>query len=253
MKMKQFIVTSSMGKRLIAKGILQHPRIQEVLKAGTLVIIAGSTNGYIAEEILRTTGQSQEFTREGFARGTVTPPGFSAPKTKLAGDVIITKGIWDKPDRSKTIFDVVDSLGPKDVVLKGGNALDVHNRQAAVYIGHPEGGTIGAVLPIAIGRRVKLIVPIGLEKRVVDDVNDLAAEVNDVETDGPRLLPIPGEVFTELDAITTLTGASARLIAAGGIYGAEGCVWIGVKGPGDQVEAADAVIQDISAEPPCQI
>ena len=51
--MKQYIITPAMGKRLIGLGMAEHPQILRVLESGTLVIIAGSTNGYVAEEILK--------------------------------------------------------------------------------------------------------------------------------------------------------------------------------------------------------
>ncbi|MGB9837450.1 hypothetical protein [Methanothermobacter sp.] len=38
-------------------GMLQHPDLERVLEDGTLVIIAGTTNGYIAEEILAGIGE----------------------------------------------------------------------------------------------------------------------------------------------------------------------------------------------------
>ena len=41
----------------------------------TLVIIAGTTNGYVAEEILASLGQGEGFTRKGFRRGTTVAPG----------------------------------------------------------------------------------------------------------------------------------------------------------------------------------
>ena len=50
--MKQFCVTVSMAKRLIGKGMAALPDIQAVLQEGTLVILGGTTNGYVAEEIL---------------------------------------------------------------------------------------------------------------------------------------------------------------------------------------------------------
>ena len=55
--MKQYCITTAMGKRLIGKGIAQLPQIQAILETGTLVIIAGTTNGYVAEEILAELGQ----------------------------------------------------------------------------------------------------------------------------------------------------------------------------------------------------
>jgi hypothetical protein len=54
--MKQFVVTPSAGKRLIAKAIAQHPDVKGALKQGTVVIIAGTTNGYVAEEIFSALG-----------------------------------------------------------------------------------------------------------------------------------------------------------------------------------------------------
>ena len=54
--MKQFCVTTSAGKRLIGKAMVAHPDIRNVLEKGTLVIIAGTTNGYVAEEILSSLG-----------------------------------------------------------------------------------------------------------------------------------------------------------------------------------------------------
>ena len=66
--MKQFCVTTSTGKRLIGKAMVAHPDIKAVLEKGTLVIIAGTTNGYVAEEILSSLGQVEGFSRKGFRR-----------------------------------------------------------------------------------------------------------------------------------------------------------------------------------------
>jgi len=247
--MKQFNLTTVMGKRLIAKGMAQHPDVQRVLEKGTLLIVAGTTNGYVAEEILTALGQAEGFSRVGFRRGVTVAQGAKLPKAELAGDVVIVDGQWQP---GKTVFDVAESLKAGDVVLKGGNAFDPYG-QAAVQIGHPQGGTVMAVVPTVIGRRVKLIVPIGLEKRVFDDIHTLTLRVNDPATDGPRLMPLPGEIFTELDAIQLLTGAEPILIAGGGIFGAEGSGWIGVSGTEEQVAAAAELIKSVSGEPPCEV
>ncbi|MBN1875055.1 MAG: hypothetical protein JXA33_12555 [Anaerolineae bacterium] len=247
--MKQFNLTPVMGKRLIGKGMAQHPDVQRVLEKGTLLIVAGTTNGYVAEEILTMIGQAEGFSRVGFRRGVTVAQGAKLPKAELAGDVVIVDGQWQP---GKTVFDVAEELKAGDVVLKGGNAFDPYG-QAAVQIGHPQGGTVMAVVPAVIGRRVKLIVPIGLEKRVFDDIHTLAQHVNALETDGPRLMPLPGEIFTELDAIQLLTGAETILIAGGGIFGAEGSAWIGVSGMEEQISAAADLIKSISGESPCEV
>lgn len=247
--MKQFCVTTSMGKRLIGKAMAVRPDIQSILKKGTLVIVAGTTNGYVAEEILATLGQAEGFHRQGFRRGMTVAPGAKVPEADFPGDVVIRDGAWL---RGQTIFDAADNLEAGDIVLKGGNAVDARG-QAAVHIGDPQGGTILATLAAVFGRRVRLIVPVGLEKRVLEDVHVLAKRSIDPDAAGPRLLPMLGEVFTELDAIELLTGAQACLLAAGGIYGAEGASWLGIIGTEAQVDATAELIRSVSGEPPCQV
>lgn len=244
--MKQFLITPAAGKRLIGKGVAEHPAILKALKEATIVIIAGTTNGYVAEEILKKVKQDKDFERKCFFRGVTLPPSCSAPGNKFPGDVIIVKGVWQK---GKTIFDVAGELKEGDIIIKGANALDLTKKRAAIYIAHPQAGTTGAALPAVVGRRVRLILPVGLEKRICGDLDDVAAKLNAPGVRGPCLLPVPGEVFTEIDGIFTLTGASAELVAAGGICGAEGCVWLAVSGKSSQVYAAEELLKSISAEP----
>jgi hypothetical protein len=252
--LKQFLITPSAGKRLIARTIANHPVIIKALKIGTIVIVAGTTNGYVAEEILKTHKIVNDFSRKHFFRGvtvsptkTVTAEGRLADESRFPGDVIIIKGILQ---RGKTIADVIDSLKEGDVILKGANALDLKRRQAAILIGHPKAGTIGLALPAIVGRRVRLIIPVGLEKRIEGDLNSLAGKLNAPGAGGYRLLPVAGEVFTELEALTALTAANVELIAAGGVCGAEGSCWIAVTGEEEQEEFAEQIIASVSDEPP---
>lgn len=247
--MKQFCVTIPMGKRLIGKGMVLHSEIQQVLQGGTLVIIAGTTNGYVAEEILESIDQAEDFSRVGFRRSIPVPPGAKVRKADLMGDVVIRDGQWQK---GETIFDVVDDLQTGDIILKGANSLDGFG-QTAVFVQHPQGGTILAALRAVIGRRVRLIVPVSLEKRVFEDVNILAHQCLAPGAEGLRLMPMPGEAFTEIDAVKRMTGADSSLLAAGGVYGAEGALWLGVSGSEEQIQAAADLIKSISGEPPCVI
>jgi hypothetical protein len=251
--MKQFTITTSAGKRLIAKALALNPTTKCVLKKGTLVIIAGTTNGYIAEEVLKTQGE-KGFSRKHFFRGIILPPGGATTKegrltdeSKFPGDVVITDGVWQK---GKSIEDVVDSLKEGDVILKGANALDLERRQGAVLIGHPKAGTIALSLQAVAGRRVKLIVPVGLEKRIQGDLFGLAEKLNSPGADGYRLLPVPGQVFTEIDAIKQLTGADAEMVAAGGVCGAEGSILLAVTGTKAQEKAAEQVLASVASELP---
>jgi hypothetical protein len=116
-------------------------------------------------------------------------------------------------------------------------------------IGHPKAGTIGLALPVVAGRRIKLIIPVGLEKRVNGDLNSIAEKLNAPGAGGYRLLPVPGEVFTELEALMALTGAEVELIAAGGVCGAEGSCWIAVNGSEEQEAFAEQIIASVVDEP----
>ena len=251
--MKQFILTPAAGKRLIARAMIKHPAIVAAYKKRTIVIIAGTTNGYVAEEMLAKIDRKAVFARNSFFRGIVLPPG--GPKTKggrladqsgFPGDVVIQNGVWQK---GKTIFDVVDDLKEGDIILKGANALDVENKRAAILIADAKSGTIGAALRVVVGRRVRLIIPVGLEKRISGSIDDSVALMNEPGGEGPRLMPAPGEVFTELDALALLTGCQAKLVSAGGVCGAEGSVWLAVTGKLSQEKTAENLIKSIAREP----
>ncbi|MCK9565354.1 MAG: hypothetical protein M0Q43_04825 [Methanothrix sp.] len=249
--MLQFVLTPAAGKRLIGKALAAHPTVQAASRSATLVIIAGTTNGYAAEEILLGLGQADGFSRKRFFRGIVLPPGRTTKEGRLPneggfpGDVVIVNGIWQK---GKTIFDVVDELKEGDIILKGANALDLTRKQAAVLIGHPRGGTTISILQAAAGKRVLLILPVGLEKRVPGDLMALAARMNAPGESGFRLLPVPGEVFTEIEAIRLLTGADAEMVAAGGVGGAEGAVWLALRGSEVQLAKAAEIIKEVSGD-----
>jgi hypothetical protein len=247
--LKQFLLTCAAGKRLIGKAMVSHPAITAALEKGTLVIVAGTTNGYVAEEILKSLGQAESFSRVGFRRGITTAPGAEVTHTEFRGDVVIRDLQWQK---GQQIFDVVDDLKSGDVILKGANCFDPRG-QAAVLVANPKGGTIIPAITAKIGRRVQLIVPIGVEKRVGEDVNTLAQRCNAPESDGLRLVPIPAPIFTELDALRLLTGAEAHVMAAGGIYGAEGAVWLGIEGAPDQLQRAEELLKSVADEPLCRV
>jgi hypothetical protein len=125
----------------------------------------------------------------------------------------------------------------------------LHRKQAAILIGHPKAGTIAVALQAVLGRRVRLIIPVGLEKRVNGDLCCLAEKVNLPGAGGFRLFPVPGKVFTEIEAVQLLTGATAEMIAGGGVCGAEGSCWLAVSGTKEQEDAAEKLLASVASEP----
>jgi len=251
--MFQTYLTPAAGKRLIAKAIVSQASFQTTLASATIVIVAGTTNGLIAEEVLTQTAQAAKFSRQHFFRGITMPrsapmtdTGRRADTSAFPGDVVLIKGQWQQ---GQTIFDVVDTLKEGDLIIKGANAIDPVHKRAAILIGHPEGGTILAALRAVTGRRVRLLIAAGLEKRIYGDLDALALRINTPGSQGPRLLPVPGEVITEIEAINILTGACAELVASGGVCGAEGTVWLAISGTPEQEQQAKNLTEDICKEP----
>ncbi|WP_196599222.1 hypothetical protein [Pectinatus frisingensis] len=68
-KTEQFQVSVAAGKRLIAKAVINMEQIKIASQEHTVVIISGSTNGYVAEELLKKIQQKDDFSKESFLRG----------------------------------------------------------------------------------------------------------------------------------------------------------------------------------------
>ena len=253
------ILTVAESKRLIGKAVAQMPVVKNALANGMVIIIKGTTNAYVAEEI---TGKKAN--HAAFVTGRIEPEKGTKnlPEAKAVNHVILVKGkIVDL-----SLGDAAKKLTAGDVVIKGANALDYKNKVAAVNILHPEGGTTGITMPFIVARKVHLVIPVGLEKVVAEDVVDMTLKTREPV----QLLPPPagrltnryaghmipsqwlltGEIVTELEAIKLLTGATAFQCSAGGISGAEGGVWLVFRGTRDQVKKALDLANSIQGEPP---
>jgi len=239
------VLTVSESKRLIARGVAAMPLVQKALADGTIAVAKGTTNGYVAEELL---GKSIDKLRYVTGR---TLPRKSPPARKIdssAPDIVLTKG---QPVEGTTVTDAVTKMEVGDVFIKGVNALNYDLDQVGILIGHPQGGTIGAAIGHAYGRRVQLLFPVGLEKSIAGDLHELSQWTREAdESTTPRLWVVDGIIFTEIEAVDVLTGARAFPIGSGGIAGAEGAVWLGIDGTPDQVKAATDLLDSIAGEPP---
>jgi len=243
------VLTVAESKRLIAKGISKHPAVLRALREGIICVAKGSTNAYVVEEL---TGQRIDKTQYMSGR---TLPAKVALGGRLSGsipDLILRKGVPDNAVDSKGI---ITEMGARDVYLKGANALNYERRQAALLIGHPTGGTIGATIGCIIARRITLIIPVGLEKSVPADLRALSFAIRDAgerAAGAATLWPLEtGEVFTEIEALKTLIpGLSVMPLAAGGIGGAEGSVRLLLDGAEGMVAEAVRVVASCQGEPP---
>ncbi len=243
---KSFVLTVAESKRLIARGVKVHPAVTAALAGGIVAVAKGTTNGYVVEEL---TGQPIH--KPDYCMGVTRPAqgGDAGTTSDKLPDLVLRKG---ERVQGMAAVRMVAEMGPGDVFIKGANAINYDKRQAALLIGHPTGGTIGATIGTLTARRATLLLPVGLEKNIPGDLHDLQRQLvaAGASGSGPMLWAVDGEILTEIEAVQILSGARAALIGAGGIGGAEGSVRLSVWGSADEVARATAAIEGVIGEPP---
>ncbi|NPV29578.1 MAG: hypothetical protein HPY58_07975 [Firmicutes bacterium] len=241
-----FALTPAEGKRLIAKGVRRLPEVARALREGKIIIAGGTTNAFVAEEILGRKIPKERYTAGIITGGMtcVTPPEMRIPPLVLIkGEV--SEASWE---------DVLEDFGPGDVFIKGANAVDATG-MAGVLVSHPAGGTIGKALGVLAARGSHLIVPVGLEKMIPSvalAARSCGTMLFHYSLGSPvGLVPlVQGKVVTELTALEILAPVEAVALGAGGVGGSEGAVVIAVSGEADNVERIFNLIKEIKGEPP---
>lgn len=241
---RQVVLTISESKRLIAKGVAALPEVKRAMEEGMVVVATGTTNAYVLEELW---GRSIDKRR--YRSGITTPrepERHEEPQEEPIPDIVFRK---EEVVEELNRFNAVGHMDQDDVYIKGANALDYIGQTAGVLIGSPEGGTLGAILGQIIGKKIHVIIPVGLEKLVYEDINELHRLATEEDYEGPSLWPITGDIITEIEALKILTGVDSTLYSAGGIAGAEGAVRLLLIGTNDKVEAALRLVESIKGEP----
>lgn len=241
----QATLTPAESKRLIAKAVAAMPEVKKALRGGTIVVELGTTNGRIVEELL-----GRKIERDRFAAGVVLPSGTCiVPREKRLREIVIRRGrVMDAG-----LEDVLDELTPRDVLIKGANAID-SSGNAGVFLGSASGGTVGRALGAVMAKGVNLIIPVGLEKFIPGSIREVSRMTGILRANyatgcAVGLIPISGRVITELEAVEILSGAKAMVIGKGGVSGAEGSVTLLIRGNPVQVKAIKKVIILVKGEP----
>ncbi len=204
----------------------------------------GSTNAYVAEEILK-----KKLPRERFIAGMIDSRGTCVvPKSERISSIVFRKGVQSDEDPEK----VVRTMGPGDVFLKGANAVD-KNGTAWVMLASETGGTLGHVLGTLLARGVPIIIPVGLEKYVPDYLNFVASIAGihqmDFSTGVPvGLMPLPGEVVSEKEAFKLMDDVEVHVLGAGGIGGGEGSYTFLIEGLERAVKNIFNKVKEIKGE-----
>ena len=236
---REFVITVEQGKQLIARALAADEALLSAARSGRVLIVAGTTNAYVAQALLDALGLDCGFDASSFRRGVTIAPGDKLPPVERTRDLLIDHGV---AHYESDVFEYAPQLNAGDIVLKGANALYLPDGECGVLIGNSAVGTTLPIMTAVVGRRARLIVPVGLEKRVDKPISELMEIANRPDGVGPRLMSLPGSPYTELDAIRALTGCEAELIAAGGIMGAQGCAYIAASGDKAQLDKLAALL-----------
>jgi hypothetical protein len=241
------VFTVAESKRLIARAVAQMPVVRKALSDGMVIVCRGTTNTYVAEELI-----GRRIPHGAFVLGHVLPEkgDKKLPKVDPLTEVILVKGQY-QPEL--TMDEALKRVRPGDVIIKGGNALDYARKTVGVWTGSPTGGTTGKIKPYVGAGKAHLVIPIGLEKQVAGNVAETARQINepaDKLTELPRMQILDGQIVTELEAFKILAGVDAFQASAGGIGGAEGAAWIVWRGPPENVAKAREIAGSVHGEEP---
>jgi hypothetical protein len=245
-------LTPSESKKLIAKGVKNLDEVQRALKHGTIIIGLGTTNAYVADEILNDLfgfESEKKIDKRRYAAGVITDKGTCVvTKEEREKEVIIKNGeICDE-----SIEKAIEGLSAEDVFIKGANALDAAGN-AGILMAHTTGGTIGSALGTVMARGVNFIIPVGIEKTIPYSITEAAKRVGKerfFKSVGKPvgLMPVHGKVITEIEALRILEAEDAFPIGAGGVASGEGSVVICAEGSAEKMEDLMTLISQIKGE-----
>ncbi len=250
-------LTSEESKRLIAKGIVALPVVQKARERGIIGLCICSSARYVAEELLREPLPASA----PYICGYVGRHGLFAVSDDQAGKQLVLvdgEAVWlDWPKENITKY--IKNMDAHDVIIKSGNILDP-NRKVGTLVGESNGGEYGKYLPYILARGITLIVPMTLNKSVPYPLDEIVVEMGITKISPRRthgqpcgMLPMPGLVVTECDALETLTCVRVLPVAMGGIGDGQGTVTLLLLGPEEGVENAWSLIESIKGEPPLKV
>jgi hypothetical protein len=249
----QVNLTPTESKKLMAKAIARMDMVKKAAGEGMIVIHPSSSTYFLSEEL---TGENPGY--DNWVCGSITPKGLcvemgilsSAPprdenKALDPGGFpfqVVIKG--EEASTGRSLASILEEMGPKDVYVKGVNALDMEGN-AGVLIGHHSGGgTIGKVLAAQRKTAFQIIWVAGLEKLIptpIDKAMKALRRPNIEYAMGMAVGMVPikgGTVISEPDAFRILAGCTAIPVAGGGIGGAEGSVTLILEGEEEAVRTA---------------
>lgn len=243
-----FTLIPAESRRLIAKAVVQMEEIIIAKQKAYIILNGGTTNGYIAQELLG----MRDLEPQKFTAGTNTHRLLCVTDAdkRTPFPIILYKG----ERSSKTLPEALQDFHIETVLIKGANAIDPEGNVGVITSGF-DGGTIGATYGTVTSQGLKYIFAVGLEKMVAS-VKVAAAWAGAKTLDYTMgadfgMFCIPnGTIVTEIEALKILAGVEAKHIASGGVGESAGAVVLVIKGEETNVRKAISIVESIKGEPP---
>lgn len=250
-------LTSSEAKRLVAKGIVRMDIVQKALKEGIIAIDAGSSGAYVSEELARELNVMLAVKdKRDFIIGLIAEDGSCIEAVESLKLPVFNKGQLEYVDFPKENFSkYFPQMGSKDIIIKGGSAIDINGKVGGLCAANG-GGHHGLWLPQVLVAGINLIVPMTINKTIPTTVERVMSELGRTKISlkhchgmAVGMVPMPGIVVREIEAIKILADAEAIPVAGSGIGSGEGTVTLLIQGEESNVEKAWDIVQSIKGEP----
>lgn len=252
----QAVLTPTESKLLISKATIAQPAVRRALDEDVVLIHPSSTTVFMMKELgvplptgmwvcgltqprgLCASGQILE---EGKSRGAAPyDPGQYSHSWGFVKGEFIPGG---------HLQDWLAKFTSNSVYIKAVNAIDPEGHPALLFSARG-GGTIGLVIRAQREKKFTLIIPTGLEKLIpttIAEASKACVKHDIVKATGTPvgLMPLDGELITEIKAFKDLCGVDAVPVAAGGIGGAEGSVVFILLGEKAALDRAQRLVDEI--------
>jgi len=238
----QFTLTVNAGKWLIAKAISELECIKEVLSKGKLILFGGTTISALSELLI---GFPLRLSGRITPRGTVTA--YQNSKN-IPHTILIHQGkTYDLLGEDSLAQNLLKSIDKSDVVVTGANGYDIYGNACLMAGSYGLGNRINLLAPMHT-EGSRLIVAVGIEKLMPGSILEAikhTGRTSSIWSMGASvgLVPLLGEIITEIEAIKILVGVEAIVIGRGGINGAEGSSTIVAKGDRKSLEKLISLIK----------
>jgi hypothetical protein len=250
-------LTSSESKRLVAKGIVKMDIVQRALGEGIIAIDGGSSGAYVSEELAKELDVALEIKdMRDCIIGLIAEDGSCLEAVEALKLPVFVKGQVEYVDFPAENFSkYFPQMNDRDIFIKGGNAVDINGNAGGLCAANG-GGHLGGWLPHALVAGINVIVPITVNKTIPTTMDKVVSELGIKKISMKHchgmavgMLPMPGFVIREMEALQLLAEVEVIPIAGSGIGSGEGTVTLLVQGEEGEVEKTWEIVQSIKGEP----